>query len=286
MKNKPTCDLAADIADNDRKIEGVKSSAEKLSYGVSLEKIDVGKYASENCGLYKGRYVTLIRSSSAATSREEKNYFIECLSGELKGFLHTDKQGKRKKFLVVGLGNGYMTVDALGKKTVERILTTRGNAGLDFLNEVSAFSVGVSAITGIESYEVVKGLIEEISPDMLVCIDALSAFKTERIGRAYQITDAGIRAGAGGGVPSKVRFDRENLGVPVVSVGVPFVISAKKLIEDLCEKDRDFPPLSGDEDMYVTPRVVDAILSEASSVIAKALNFALNPQLSKEDLSY
>ena len=227
-------------------------------------------------GILKGRYVTLSRKTALKQDEDEKASFKKFLSDAISETIEFLSLKPNYKVLVAGLGNGYMTSDALGKKTVEKIIATRGiREGLDAVREISAVAVGVSGITGVESYEAIRGLAREIAPDLVICVDSLCGFRTDRIGRAYQISTCGIEAGSGGGKSSGVRIDEKLLGVPVLSVGVPFVVSARRLLYDVSGGESGFDPLSPEEDMFVTPREVDAILDECSSVIASAINSAL-----------
>ena len=151
-------------------------------------------------------------------------------------------------------------------------------------------------MTGVESSEVARGLVNEIKPDLVICADSLCAFRADRIGRSYQITTRGIKAGSGAGNTTGKsagktagksvgkEISEETLGVPVVAIGVPFVISARRLIRDASGGDGGFDPVSPEEDMFVTYRDVDAILKECSSVISASINLALQPGLSVADV--
>ncbi|MBQ7642677.1 MAG: GPR endopeptidase, partial [Clostridia bacterium] len=208
-----------------------------------------------------------------------KRYFIGIMAKALKEIISSASEKPFPSVLVIGLGNGLMTADALGKKVVEKIIATRQIPESQNLTTVSAFAAGVAGVTGIDSFEVVKGLKEEVKPDMIICVDALSAFSTDRIGRAFQISDAGIRAGGGSGKPSKYKLCRDTLGVPVLAVGVPFVVSAKKLLFEASGGKEFSNKIIPEEDMFVTPRDVDAILWDCSEIIGAALNCALHPDL-------
>ena len=190
-----------------------------------------------------------------------------------------------------------MTSDALGKNVCEGIITTRRpgepiKSDVDKIKEVCAFHANVCGVTGVESSEVARGLVNEIKPDLVICADSLCAFRADRIGRSYQITTRGIKAGSGAGNTTGKsagksvgkEISEETLGVPVVAIGVPFVISARRLIRDASGGDGGFDPVSPEEDMFVTYRDVDAILKECSSVISASINLALQPGLSVADV--
>ena len=160
------------------------------------------------------------------------------LSKELQ---HLAKPKKRGTVLVVGLGNWNITPDALGPKVVSRVLVTRHLR--DTLPEdiaqtvrpVAAVSPGVMGITGIETGEIVKGIVEKMHPDLVIAIDALAARKTSRINAAIQLSDTGLAPGAGVGNKRKM-LSEETLGVPVIAIGVPTVVDAATLVNDTMDR--------------------------------------------------
>lgn len=292
------CDLAIDMAEAEGLGSKIESDIVSGKYGVKREVITIKNQADEErTGVKRGRYVTLTRRGVYAESDDEKIYFQRCLAKAIRetvDFLDLDSDITT---LVLGLGNGYMTSDALGKNVCEGIITTRrpGESiknDVDKIKEVCAFHANVCGVTGVESSEVARGLVKEIKPDLVICADSLCAFRADRIGRSYQITTRGIKAGSGAGnTTGKTagksvgkEISEETLGVPVVAIGVPFVISARRLIRDASGGDGGFDPVSPEEDMFVTYRDVDAILKECSSVISASINLALQPGLSVADV--
>lgn len=300
------CDLAIDMAEAEGLGSKIESDIVSGKYGVKREVITIKNQADEErTGVKRGRYVTLTRRGVYAESDDEKIYFQRCLAKAIRetvDFLGLDSDITT---LVLGLGNGYMTSDALGKNVCEGIITTRrpGESiknDIDKIKEVCAFHANVCGVTGVESSEVARGLVNEIKPDLVICADSLCAFRADRIGRSYQITTRGIKAGSGAGnTTGKMagnttgktagksagkEISEETLGVPVVAIGVPFVISARRLIRDASGGDGGFDPVSPEEDMFVTYRDVDAILKECSSVISASINLALQPGLSVADV--
>ncbi len=272
------CDLAVDMAESNSEGKGFICDVVYGKYCVKREDITVTAEEDERrSGIKRGRYITLTRRNSEKLSESEKVYFISALAKAVCDMIDFTVKIQNPSVLVIGLGNGLMTADALGKKVTDKIIATRQLEGKEQVKTVSAFAAGVSGLTGIDSFEVVKGLKEQVNPDLIICVDALCAFRTDRIGRAYQISNTGIRAGGGAGKPSKYKIDEDSMGVPVISIGVPFVVSARKMLLDAAGGNTDFDPISPEEDMFVTPRDVDAILAESSEVIASALNSALNP---------
>ena len=292
------CDLAIDMAEAEGLGSKIESDIVSGKYGVKREVITIKNQADEErTGVKRGRYVTLTRRGVYAESDDEKIYFQRCLAKAIRetvDFLDLDSDITT---LVLGLGNGYMTSDALGKNVCEGIITTRrpGESiknDVDKIKEVCAFHANVCGVTGVESSEVARGLVKEIKPDLVICADSLCAFRADRIGRSYQITTRGIKAGSGAGNTTEKttgksvgkEISEETLGVPVVAIGVPFVISARRLIRDASGGDGGFDPVSPEEDMFVTYRDVDAILKECSSVISASINLALQPGLSVADV--
>ena len=278
------CDLAVDMAGENPGAEGFERERVEGRFGVVKECISVNDEAAQKrTGIACGKYITLTRGGNAATDKDEKTYFIRVLAKAIREVLYSRVKNRPVSVLVIGLGNGFMTADALGKRVAEKIIVTRQFGISDGLNSVSAFAAGVSGITGIDSFEVVSGLISEVKPDAVLCVDALSAFRAERIGRAYQVTDTGIRAGGGAGKPNASKIDESTVGVPVVAVGVPFVVSAEKLFREIYGENKGSEAICVAKEMFLTPRDVDAILAECSDVVAAAINCALQPSLTVED---
>ena len=207
--------------------------------------------------------------------------------------------------LVVGLGNRSITPDALGPGVVDRTLVTRHMLGAPWaqsgMNSVCAIAPGVLGITGIESMELVEALVKAIAPRAILCVDSLAARDSRRIGCTIQLTDTCIQPGAGVGNHRRP-LTRQSVGVPVISVGMPTVVYAATLARDafawLAGEDGDGEPheaaledmektLLGADigEMIVTPREIDAIIQDASGIIALAINRALQPTLSDAEIA-
>ena len=139
--------------------------------------------------------------------------------------------------LVVGLGNWNVTPDALGPRVVSKLMVTRHLKELvpDSIDEgirpVCAIAPGVLGITGIETYEIIKGIVEKIKPNLILCIDALASRKLERVNRTIQIGNTGISPGSGVG-NKRMEISERTLGVPVIAVGVPTVVDAATMAND------------------------------------------------------
>ena len=199
--------------------------------------------------------------------------------------------------LVAGLGNVEITPDALGPKAASKILATRHitgevarSTGLDRLRAVAVLNTGVTGQTGIETGELLLGVIRSIRPSAVVVIDALASRRLERLGCTVQISDTGISPGAGVG-NRRLRIDAQTMGVPVVAVGVPTVGDALTLAFDLLDIDdermgmelsRAVSPQG--RTMVVTPKEIDLLINRASHLISLSVNMALQSGIDTDDL--
>ena len=199
--------------------------------------------------------------------------------------------------LVAGLGNVEITPDALGPKAASKILATRHitgevarSTGLDRLRAVAVLNTGVTGQTGIETGELLLGVIRSIRPSAVVVIDALASRRLERLGCTVQISDTGISPGAGVG-NRRLRIDAQTMGVPVVAVGVPTVVDALTLAFDLLDIDdermgmelsRAVSPQG--RTMVVTPKEIDLLINRASHLISLSVNMALQSGIDTDDL--
>ncbi len=174
-------------------------------------------------------------------------------------------------FLVAGLGNDNITPDALGPLCAKRIFSTRHfenftelKQRLPDLNPVASISTGVLGQTGIETAEYIKGIVEFVKPDAVIIVDALACCTLGSLGKTVQLSDTGITPGAGVGNFRKT-IDKSTLGIPVVTMGVPTVMDLEK-----------------DENMIVTPKDIDTIVTRAANLLALSINCALQPNLEPE----
>lgn len=185
-----------------------------------------------------------------------------------------------KSILIVGLGNSEVTPDALGPNVVSNMQITRhvvreyGKAafGVDKINLISSIVPGVMAQTGMETSEIIKGIIDETHPDLVIVIDALAARSTKRLNRTIQITNTGIHPGSGVG-NHRNALTEESLGIPVIAIGVPTVVDAATIVNDAMEN--LLSAMSELNNMYVTPKDIDETVKRLSFTISEALNMAL-----------
>lgn len=205
---------------------------------------------------------------------------------------------EEKSVLIVGLGNRDVTPDALGPNVVNNMMITRhiireyGAAayGREKVNLISSITPGVMAQTGMEASEIVKGIINETNPDLIIAIDALAARSTKRLNRTIQVTDTGIHPGSGVG-NHRSAITEEVLGVPVIAIGVPLVVDAGTIVNDaIAAILQEIAVLSGSSpehveslrgtmtelgNFYVTPKDIDETVKRLGFTISEALNMAL-----------
>lgn len=187
--------------------------------------------------------------------------------------------------LVVGLGNKAVTPDAIGPQCLSHLVVTR-HLGSRFpqLRPVSAIAPGVLGMTGLESVEVVRGVVERSKPCCVIAVDALAARKMERLCSTVQLSDTGITPGSGVG-NSRACFDRETLGVPVVAVGVPTVVTVPTLLDDVFDGNFKKTGEYQDYSMVITPKDIDARIEKISRFLGYGLSLGLHRGLSMEDVS-
>lgn len=245
--------------------------------------------AAKRLGKGVGRYITLEMnafSDEAAVSDGR----LEALVDSIRSLL-PDSDGT---VLVAGVGNLNMTADALGPKTASMIFATRHigdelrkQAGLeDSLRPVAAVSTGVLGQTGIESGEYIKSICEAVKPCCVITVDALATGSVSRLGNTVQMSDTGIAPGSGIGNTRK-RIDEDFLGVPVIAIGVPTVVDSLSLASELS----GIPLGKFDSEnsekchqLVVTPKDIDLMVKNASYLIALAVNCALQPSLTTQEL--
>ncbi|CEK34698.1 germination protease,Germination protease precursor,germination protease,GPR endopeptidase,Germination protease [[Clostridium] sordellii] len=293
---------------NASNIPGVKIDTKELEDCIvtKVEVLDEQGAQIMNKGI--GIYTTIESKLMKYDDDESREQVISYLKDELISILGNDKT---KKTLVIGLGNWNITSDALGPKTVSKTLVTRHifkNYNKDYdddFTEVSGLSPGVMGITGIETSEIVKAIVEATNPDRVIAIDALASRKMERVNSTIQISTAGISPGGGVGNKRKA-LNKEYLGVDVIAIGVPTVVDAATLtsdvldlaIDNLMEQSKEsegfynmLKQLKEDEkyhlikdslepydkNLIVTPKDIDDTIENLSIIISEGLNRSLHP---------
>ena len=286
-------------------VDGIETEEEKVDEDIKITRVKVLNENGENAiGKKVGNYITIDINNLKIAGEEQIQKASEALTKELKELLkkHIEEQ---EPLLVVGLGNLYVTPDALGPKVVQDIDVTRHI--LQYMPEaldkntrpVSAISPGVLGTTGIETLEILKGIVDNIKPKLLIIIDALASRSIERISSTVQIADTGIIPGAGVGNTRK-ELSIETLGIPVVAIGIPTVVEAATIAADSLDlfiqkvqeqaKSNDFLNQLQEEDKYemikevlapndynfiVTPKEIDKLIENMSKIISRAINMAM-----------
>ncbi len=185
--------------------------------------------------------------------------------------------------LVAGLGNSAVTPDAIGPRTLDHLLVTRHlSRSFPQFRPVSAIAPGVLGVTGLESVEVVRGIVERSQPACVVVVDALASREPGRVCTTVQLSDTGIVPGSGVR-NSRAAFDRKTLGVPVIAVGVPTVVDADTLMEDLRQGTENHKPLPAP--MVVTPKDIDAQVGLISRLLGYGISLGLHRGMTMGELS-
>jgi len=211
---------------HDREIDGVK-----LSY------VEVTEEGAKSIGKKPGTYITIEAQGIREQDTELQKKVEEIFAKEFHSFLRKLNIRQEASCLVVGLGNDHVTPDALGPLTVENLLITRHLFQLqpesveEGFRPVSAIAPGVMGTTGIETSDIIRGVVEKTTPDFVVVIDALAARSIERVNATIQISDTGIHPGSGVGNKRK-ELSKETLGIPVIAIGVPTVVDAVSITSD------------------------------------------------------
>lgn len=281
---EPRTDLALEKREilGKKEPEGVESS-EFSEGGVSFTKIKIiNKKGSKILGKPIGTYITAeIPQLMKNPINDEET--IEAIANQLRNLIP-----KNGAVLVAGLGNTDITPDAVGPKSVSMVLATRHidkslseEIGLGELRSVAGFIPGVLGRTGLEAAESVKGIAASIEPSAVIVVDALAARRLSRLGTTVQISDTGIIPGSGVGNARKEITER-SVGVPVISVGVPTVVDVGTLVNDLTGSKSELS--KENRNMIITPREIDIVIERASELIGMAINKALQPDISVDEM--
>lgn len=254
---------------------------------ISRMKVKTNK-ARQTLGKEIGTYIT-IELPSLTDNFTETDERLVTIGEEIRRLLPVNGL-----VLVVGLGNIEITPDSLGPKTSSRVLATRhisgeiaSATGLDRLRPVAVMQTGVTGQTGIETGEYILSVVKRIKPNAVVAIDALASRRLERLGCTLQISDTGISPGAGVG-NHRTKITQETIGVPVIAIGVPTVVDARTMANDLIEnsgnKASSDSVIPKGKQMVVIPREIDLLTERAARLIGFALNGALQNEFNLADL--
>lgn len=291
-------DLAVEIQEECSGRQGeipgvVLEQYEEDGKGIRVTKIQIQTAdGAKHMGRPIGNYMTLESADKehsdehsdknlSGTKLPDTNLLASYINGLLPSSAHS--------FLIVGLGNANMTADALGPLTIEKM------AQLGMASYTSMIVPGVFAQTGMESCEIIQGIVQQTSPDCIITIDALAARSAFRLGTTVQLTDTGIRPGSGVGNARK-GITKENMKIPVIAIGIPTVVSAAAIVSDAMDSlkqigynetilgsiamlDQEeyyqlisevFAPELGN--LFVMPKNLDEELDKMSSLLAASLS--------------
>ncbi|MEG0296383.1 MAG: GPR endopeptidase [Clostridium sp.] len=304
------------VKESKRETNGVNVTEESTGdINITTVKVESDE-AAENLGKPKGSYVTIDFPEFTPYDGDLMDDVSKVLAHSLKRLVDIDEN---QMALVVGLGNWKVTADSLGPKVSEKIMVTRHLKEVmpDAIDAdivpVCAIAPGVLGVTGIETGEMVKSIVDKIKPDLVICIDALGSRKLERVNRTIQICDTGISPGAGVG-NHRMKINEESLGVKVIAIGVPTVVDAATIANDTIDLVLDDLISQVDEgkafyemlksidkaeksmlirqvltpyvgDLIVTPKDVDAVIDGLAKIIANGINIAIQPNMSMEDIN-
>ena len=292
-------------ANNLEEIDGIETQVEEVDKNISVSRVKITNEKGEQAiGKKKGVYITIDLKKFKLASDDEIQKASETLSDELKNIINSHINFK-DDILVVGLGNLYVTPDSLGPKVINEIDVTRHI--IKYLPQyidknarpVTAVSPGVLGTTGIETVEILKGIVDNIKPKLLIVIDALASRSIDRISSTVQISDTGIIPGAGVGNTRK-EISQNTLGIPVIALGIPTVVESAVLVNDCLDliiedlqndaksnvflnqlKEQDnYDKIKNilnpqDYNMIVTPKEIDKLIENMKDVVARGINMSL-----------
>ncbi len=310
-------DLALERRDLYRKAHNIQEEID----GIEAEEESLGEQKEEQINISRvkvtnengekainkpiGNYITIDIKNFKNISQDGIQKTSEIVTNELKKLIQ-NQIADLDPILVVGLGNIYVTPDALGPKVINEIDITRHL--LQYMpevleegtREISAISPGVLGTTGIETLEILKGIVENTKPKLLIVIDALASRSIERISSSIQLADTGIVPGAGVDNTRK-EISKNTLGIPVIAIGIPTVVDAATIAADSLTlliqevqnngESNNFLNKLQEEDKYnlikevlspeeynfiVTPKEIDGLIEKMKDVIARGINFAVN----------
>ncbi|QZY56533.1 GPR endopeptidase [Crassaminicella profunda] len=299
-----------------QEIPGVQVEQREEDFATITDVKVLNGEGSRIMGKPEGSYITIESRGMKNADADLKDRLSQSLAKELVNLV---PKKENFKTLIVGLGNWDITPDALGPQVISKVFVTRHffeaykKSEDPTMRPVSAISPGVMGTTGIETVEIIRGVVEKTKPDLVIAIDALASRKMQRVHTTIQISTTGINPGAGVGNKRK-ELSENTLGVPVLAIGVPTVVDAATLTNDTIKlvvdelsnqasKDSEFYKIlkgMSDEDKYglikevlepyganviVTTKDIDMIIRNISQIIANALNIALHPGIDLKDVN-
>ena len=268
-------DLVCELIDAHPELYSAKPpmSSETEVFGVKIRRISLDEAQAEQLGRRCGRYHTLECKGLEYADGQTLLNMIRAIAGEIGQLI-----GSFDSLMVAGLGNGSVTPDALGPRTVAHVIVSRHvkESLPDMytqmkLGEVSALAPGVLGQTGVESADVIRAVSQVVRPSALIVIDSLAAMDRKRLCSTVQLSDTGITPGSGIG-NRRFELSEQTMGVPVIAVGIPMVITAAALSGQ------------GEDDLIVTPKSIDLLIGRAARLLGYAINHYAHNGMSVEDM--
>jgi GPR endopeptidase len=296
--------------ENGEEIPGVRMDEQELEHAkVTIITVETDE-GVEAIGKPKGQYITIDAPEIRNNNYDFHENITHVLADQLIQLMNLKPDAS---ILIIGLGNWNATPDALGPQVIDKTMVTRHLFQLtpDELNgqmrKVSAIAPGVLGITGIETAEIIRGIVDHVKPDLVIAIDALAAGSLERVGTSIQLADTGIHPGSGVGNP-RAGINEETVGCKVIAIGLPTVVNASLIAHDVVEGvfkqfvtspalyklykgikpevfsqiiDDVLSPFQGN--LMVTPKEIDTLIKTTAKIIAGALAISIHPGIDRAD---
>ncbi|WP_106497092.1 GPR endopeptidase [Lentibacillus sp. Marseille-P4043] len=210
---------------------------ERDENNINISHVEIDEEGEKLLNKKKGTYITIYADGVKKQDTAKQEAAAKILGKELEQLLAKNNISENATGLIVGLGNWNVTPDALGPMTIEKVLVTshlfklQQETVADGYRSVAAVTPGVMGVTGIETSDIIFGIIEKFSPDFVIAVDALASRSIERVNETIQLSDSGIHPGSGVGNKRK-ELSKETLGIPVIAIGVPTVVDAVTITSD------------------------------------------------------
>jgi spore protease len=262
---------------NARKLKGANERIEKKYFN----KLAV-KHSKDTKG---SDYITLSINDDIFNNKELQNNIISEMVDSIRYYLKKYSLSSASSIMIVGLGNNNVTADSLGCKVCDRLVVTKHLYEKNIISSkwgcLSCIKPSVSGVTGIDSYDIIKSVIDSQKPDMLIAIDTLACSDYSRLATNIQISDDGIEPGRGVGNP-KPKLDFQSMKIPVLAIGVPLVIYISKLILSIDANCKIVIPKSL-LDLVVTAKEIDFQIDDYSFIISESINQSIHFKPKNQD---
>ncbi len=268
-------DLVCELIDAHPELYSTKEpmSSQTEVFGVKIRRISLDENQARQIGRHPGHYHTLECQGLEHADGQTLLSMIRAVAGEIRHLVDDSS-----RIMVAGLGNGSVTPDALGPRTVAHVIVSRHvkTSLPDMykqmkLGEVAAIAPGVLGQTGVESADIIRAVSQIVKPSALIVIDSLAAMDRNRLCSTVQLSDTGITPGSGIG-NRRFELSKQTMGVPVIAVGIPMVITAAALAGQ------------GEDDLIVTPKSIDLLIGRAARLLGYAINHYAHNGMSVEDM--